>query len=84
MRQFSADKVHLFNANAIELYKDWESPTVIISDGPYGVSGFPGDLHSHHGLDAWYEPHIKAWSYTSYNFMVLEHRGWLGYGTSDT
>lgn len=62
MRQFSADKVHLFNANAIELYKDWESPTVIISDGPYGVSGFPGDLHSHHGLDAWYEPHIKAWS----------------------
>jgi len=62
LKEFSADKIHLFNANAIELYRDWESPTVIISDGPYGVSGFPGDLHSHRGLDIWYEPHIKAWS----------------------
>lgn len=35
---------------------------VIISDGPYGVSGFKGDLNTPIGLDSWYEPHIKMWS----------------------
>ncbi|MGC8641451.1 MAG: DNA methyltransferase [Isosphaeraceae bacterium] len=44
------------------LYKEWPSPTCIISDGPYGVSGFPGDEHKWSSLAEWYEPHIKAWS----------------------
>ncbi len=54
--------IHLFCGNALDLYESWKTPVVIVSDGPYGVSGFPGDLVSSEGLGAWYEPHIKAWS----------------------
>ena len=43
-------------------YADWPTPTCIISDGPYGVSGFPGDNHKAESLAKWYEPHIEAWS----------------------
>lgn len=54
--------IHLYCGDALELYDTWDSPTVIICDGPYGVKGFPGDLTSHKELDKWYEPHIKKWS----------------------
>lgn len=54
--------IHLFCGDALDFYEKWETPTVIISDGPYGIKGFPGDLVSPHGLDKWYEPHIKRWS----------------------
>jgi hypothetical protein len=47
---------------AENLYADWPTPICIISDGPYGVSGFPGDNHKAESLVEWYEPHIKAWS----------------------
>jgi len=47
---------------AENLYADWPTPTCIISDGPYGVSGFPGDNHKAESLVEWYEPHIKAWT----------------------
>ena len=40
------NSIHLFCNDALELYDSWESPVVIISDGPYGVNGFPGDLLS--------------------------------------
>lgn len=49
-------------APAESAYSQWPSPTCIISDGPYGVSGFPGDSHTAASLPEWYEPHIKAWS----------------------
>lgn len=54
--------IHLFCGNALDFYDKWETPTVIISDGPYGINGFPGDLVSPEGLDKWYEPHIIKWS----------------------
>lgn len=54
--------VHIFNADSISLYEKWESPVVIISDGPYGISGFKGDLNTPIGLDLWYEPHVEMWS----------------------
>ncbi len=54
--------IHLFCGDSLELYDKWKTPTVIISDGPYGVNGFPGDLVTADGLDKWYEPHIKKWS----------------------
>ncbi len=47
---------------AEHLYADWPAPTCIISDGPYGVSGFPGDRHTAESLSEWYEPHARAWS----------------------
>ena len=55
-------KINMFCGDAMDLYEEWETPTVIISDGPYGVNGFPGDLVSPNGLAEWYEPHIKKWS----------------------
>lgn len=59
---YNRGNIHLFCGDALELYENWEVPTVIISDGPYGINGFPGDLVSPVGLDKWYEPHIKKWS----------------------
>ena len=56
------DRLKVFNADAFELYDQWESPTTIIADGPYGVGGFPGDPPTPEGLDKWYEPHIEQWA----------------------
>lgn len=47
---------------AEHLYDRWPTPTCIISDGPYGVSGFPGDNHRPESLAEWYKLHIEAWS----------------------
>lgn len=54
--------IHLYNGDSCQLYNEWPSPTVIISDGPYGVNGFKGDLKVPVGLDVWYEEHIAEWS----------------------
>ncbi len=48
--------------DSLGLYKNWEDPTVIVSDGGYGVLGFEGDTSDHLSLPSWYEPHIAAWS----------------------
>lgn len=61
MLTYSNEKINLFNDDALNQYKNWPSPTVIVCDGPYGINGFPGDLLSPDGLAEWYEPHIKAW-----------------------
>ena len=45
-----------------ELYNAWARPTCIVADGPYGVSGFPGDLRTAATLADWYRPHVAAWS----------------------
>lgn len=47
---------------AEDLYASWPQPTCIIADGPYGVSGFPGDQPSAATLAEWYRPHVAAWS----------------------
>ena len=44
------------------LYDAWPTPVCIIVDGPYGLSGFPGDLPTVDGLVEWYRPHVRAWS----------------------
>ena len=49
-------------ADALERYAHWPAPTVIVSDGAYGVSGFPGDPPTPESLANWYAPHIAAWS----------------------
>lgn len=49
-------------ANALERYANWEKPTVIVSDGPYGIDGYDGDLPKPDGLAEWYSPHIEAWA----------------------
>lgn len=53
---------HLFLGDSLTLYEQWESPTVIVSDGAYGILGFEGDTSDHLGVANWYEPHVAAWS----------------------
>ncbi|HUT60521.1 MAG TPA: DNA methyltransferase [Phycisphaerae bacterium] len=59
---FTRRQVSIHFDRAEALYANWPSPTCIISDGPYGVNGFPGDNPTAESLAEWYEPHIKAWS----------------------
>ncbi|MCW6035375.1 site-specific DNA-methyltransferase [Spirulina subsalsa FACHB-351] len=54
--------VSLRLGNSIEHYDSWEKPTVIVSDGGYGILGFEGDTSDHLDLPEWYQPHIEAWS----------------------
>lgn len=51
MKNNDFNNLHLYCGDAMEFYDNWESPTVIVSDGPYGINGFKGDLLSHKGLD---------------------------------
>ncbi len=48
--------------DALNHYPKWPQPTAIVSDGPYGLSMFPGDPHAADKLGEWYAPHIAAWS----------------------
>ena len=48
--------------DALARYSSWPRPTVIMVDGPYGVSGFPGDPPTADRLPAWYAPHVAKWS----------------------
>lgn len=49
-------------ADALTCYQRWEPPTVIISDGPYGLSSYPGDPHTPIGLGEVYRPHVREWA----------------------
>ena len=62
---WSEEYVTLSLGNSLEYYSGWEPPTVIISDGAYGVLGFEGDTSDHIDLPNWYQPHIEAWSKTA-------------------
>lgn len=48
--------------DALSLYKNWAAPTIIISDGPYGLGSFPGETRNPDELASWYSPHIVEWS----------------------
>jgi site-specific DNA-methyltransferase (adenine-specific) len=54
--------VQLHYGDTLDCYDSWPSPTVIVSDGGYGVLGFDGDTTDHLSLPDWYEPHVKVWS----------------------
>lgn len=58
----NVDGVQLELADALARYDCWATPTVIISDGPYGLGLFPGDPLTTEGLVEAYEPHVEAWS----------------------
>lgn len=59
---WSNKRVSLYLGDSLDFYSTWETPTVIVSDGAYGISGFEGDTPDHIGIPEWYEPHIAAWS----------------------
>ena len=52
----------LHHGDFLKVSDGWDAPTVIISDGPYGIGGFPGDPASPETLPEWYRPHIALWS----------------------
>lgn len=62
MKSFDHGRIKLYDDDASKLYKEWERPITIVSDGPFGVKGFPGDLATPTKLGEWYEPHIIQWS----------------------
>ena len=62
---YSDSTVTLCFGDSLDYYADWKAPTVIVSDGGYGVLGFVGDTSDHMGLPAWYEHHVAAWSRAS-------------------
>lgn len=59
------ENILFYNASALDVYQNWEPPITIISDGAYGVGGFPGDPATVSGLGDWYRPHIEAWAEAS-------------------
>lgn len=52
----------VYLGDALDAYTQWPAPATIISDGAYGVGGFPGDPRTPQGLADWYEPHIESWA----------------------
>jgi site-specific DNA-methyltransferase (adenine-specific) len=69
--QYERNGIHIFQGDSLNIYNHWSSPVAIISDGPYGISGFSGDLATYEGLAEWYEPHIKKWSELSTPLTTL-------------
>lgn len=59
---YKNNNVQIHNANALGAYDFWDAPITIISDGPYGVGGYPGDPFKPDELNVWYEAHIKEWT----------------------
>lgn len=61
----------VFKGDALKSYDNWLCPTVIISDGPYGLGKFPGEPYTPDGLAEWYAPHAAAWAKNSEPFTTL-------------
>lgn len=59
-RPLLSASVHL--GDVMRFYEAWPTPTAIVSDGPYGLSSYPGDPPTTDGLADWYEPHVQQWS----------------------
>jgi len=62
---------HLYFGDFLDVHRHWPSPTIIISDGAYGVLGFNGDTAFAEQLVEWYLPYIKVWSQRATNQTTL-------------
>lgn len=63
--------VTFHDGNVLDAYPGWAAPDVILSDGAYGVAGFPGDPKTPAPLGEWYAPHIAAWTAAAKPSTVL-------------
>jgi len=63
--KFSKKGITIHHGNSLDLYSKWPKPTVIISDGPYGLGSYDGDPPTIEKLVEIYEPHVKSWSTSS-------------------
>ena len=50
----------MYPGPAQEVYDDWPPPDLIVSDGAYGVGGFPGAPRTPDGLEEWYAESGRA------------------------
>ena len=48
----------VYRGDALDAYPVWPSPSAIVSDGAYGVGGFPGDPRTPEDLAEWYASHL--------------------------
>ncbi len=63
---------HLYQGDfTLAAAEGWPPPMAIISDGAYGVGGFPGDPRSNGKLIDWYAPHVELWSRHAGNSTTL-------------
>ena len=60
--EYQGSLYDLHHGNVSEIYGDWPTPDLIVSDGAYGVRGFRGDTTDVTGLVDWYKPHVQLWS----------------------
>lgn len=72
----------LHHADALACYDIWRSPSLIVSDGAYGLGLFPGEPNGPARLADWYAPHIAAWAHHSQPGTTLwfwnREVGWAG------
>ena len=61
-RRFERLGATIEHGDFLEVSRTWPDPTVIVSDGAYGIGSFPGDPTSSEDLTEWYAPHILEWS----------------------
>lgn len=64
-QSFKHDHVEVHGKDVLTLYENWPAPTIIMSDGPYGLNSYNGDLKTAEGLDEFYRPHVEAWTRAS-------------------
>ncbi len=67
------NSIQIEMADVATRYSYWPAPTVIISDGAYGLGLFPGDPPTPTELAKWYAPHIAAWE----NYSLPETTLWF-------
>lgn len=60
--EFARDGAVIYLGDSLQLYKQWPSPTVIISDGPYGLGSYKGDPPTPDNLAESYALHLEEWS----------------------
>lgn len=58
----SCSEFVLHRGDAMSAYAHWHQPDTIISDGAYGLGGFPSDPYDTSSLTEWYAPHVQAWA----------------------
>ena len=58
----SRDGATIERGDFLAVSPSWPAPTVIVSDGAYGIGSFSGDPTSASSLPAWYALHIREWS----------------------
>ncbi|HYA81268.1 MAG TPA: DNA methyltransferase [Methylocystis sp.] len=61
-RSLRLERASLFRGDALCAYEGWRAPTVIVSDGPYGLGKYKGEPKNPDSLAEWYAPHAAAWA----------------------